>query len=193
MLSWAAVAVVAAAPVVVAGLSPLLAGRDAVWVLGGMAGVLGLSLLFLQPLLAARWLPGSQGGAGLRWHRWLGVVTLSAVLAHVVGLYAYSPEDIIDALLLRAPTPFSVYGVASLTALLLAAALAALLRLHRRAPVLWRLFHAILGVTAVATAVAHAWMIEGAMGESTKTMICFAALVAAALALARTHRLRAIR
>ncbi|MCX8996651.1 ferric reductase-like transmembrane domain-containing protein [Rhizobiaceae bacterium BDR2-2] len=179
---WTAVGLVAVLPVAVAAASPLLNGRDAIWIAGGMAGVLALSTLFLQPLFVANRLPGTRGRTGLSWHRLTGAVTLLLVIAHVGGLYIYSPEDIADALLLVAPTPFSLYGVIGLVALLLTAALAAGRRRLRLAPALWRALHMLLAATATIAGIVHAWMIEGAMGDMTKAMICAAALLATLLA-----------
>lgn len=189
-LGWIAVALVAAVPVAVAAASPLLGGRDLVWVLGGMAGVVALSLLFVQPLLVSAWLPGTRGRTGIAWHRLGGALALALVLAHVGGLYIYSPEDIADALLLVAPTPFSLYGVTGLAALSLAALLGFSRRLVRLPPILWRGLHLGLAAVAAVASVVHAWMIEGAMEGLTKGMICAAVVLATLAVLAARLRRR---
>lgn len=187
-LVWAAVLLIAASPVAVAAASPLLRGRDLVWVFGGMAGVVALSLLFVQPLLASAWLPGTRGRTGIAWHRLTGALALGLVLAHVGGLYVYSPEDIADALLLVAPTPFSLYGVTGLATLSLAALVGFSRRRVRLPPGVWRGLHLCIAAVAACASVIHAWMIEGAMGEITKGMVC-AATVVSTLAVV-TARLR---
>ena len=100
-------------PVVVAASSPYLASRNLPYIVGGFAGIVCLSLFFLQPLLAAGYLPGRglPDGAGTAGSApqssWRG-------RSHVGGLYLASPPDTIDALLLVSPTPFSVYGVTAM-------------------------------------------------------------------------------
>jgi predicted ferric reductase len=177
-VGWSAVALIAAIPVIVAAASPLQRGREFLWVLGGMAGVVALSLLFVQPLLMAtsRVLIGPR--EGIRWHRLGGVAIVALVAVHIGALYAYSPDDITDALLLTAPTPFSLYGVISLWCLVLTAALAASRRLLRLNLRLWRLAHSVLAVAVVGAGAVHAIQIEGAMEDMSKLAICIAALAA---------------
>jgi predicted ferric reductase len=178
LAAWLGVAVVAAVPVLLAAASPLQRGREALWVIGGMAGVVAFSLLFVQPLLMATspWL--AAPAAGLRWHRRVGLAIMAMVVLHVGALYAYSPEDVTDALLLVAPTPFSLYGVIGLSCLALTAALAATRRLLPFGARAWRLLHSLLAVVIVGAGAVHALMIEGAMEERSKLAICIAAVAA---------------
>lgn len=176
--AWLVIAAIAAVPVVAASLSPLQRGREFLWVTGGMAGVVALSLLFVQPLLTAaapRLLPAPDG---LRWHRFGGGAIVVTVALHVGALYAYSPDDVTDALLLVAPTPFSLYGVISLWCLVLTAVLAVTRRRLRMATRPWRIVHSMLGVAIVAAGAIHAVQIEGAMETYSKLAICLAALAA---------------
>jgi DMSO/TMAO reductase YedYZ heme-binding membrane subunit len=177
--AWLAVAIVAAGPVVLAAASPLQRGREALWILGGMAGVVAFGLVFVQPLLMVR-SPRLLGPAdALRWHRRVGIAIVAMVLLHVGALYAYSPDDVTDALLLVSPTPFSVYGVVGLVAVFITAALAAVRRrLGSGAVRAWRLFHSLLAVVIVGAGAVHAMLIEGAMEERSKLALCIAAVVA---------------
>ena len=76
-LIWAAVATAVAVPIIAAALSPLLAWRDAVYIVACLAGVVGLALMMLQPLLIGGYLPGLRPtgrdactvGSGLCWCR----------------------------------------------------------------------------------------------------------------------------
>lgn len=113
---WATVTVAAAAALGVAAFSPLLAWRSPIYIAAGFAGILALVILLLQPLLAGGLLAGIQGQAARRGHRLLGVALLLAVLAHVGGLWITSPPDVVDALLFRSPTVFSVWGVIAMWA-----------------------------------------------------------------------------
>lgn len=176
--AWIAVAVLAAAPVVIAALSPLLRGREFLWLVGGMAGVVVMSLLFVQPLLMAAAPPLLAARDGVRWHRLGGIAIVALVALHVGALYAYSPDDVTDALLLTAPTPFSLYGVISLWCLVLTAVLAATRRKVRLGVAPWRIAHSVLAVAVVAAGAVHAIWIEGAMEEYSKLAICLAALAA---------------
>ncbi|MEO0487031.1 MAG: ferric reductase-like transmembrane domain-containing protein [Pseudomonadota bacterium] len=179
-LLWGGLAVAVTAPIVAAGMSPLLAWRQPVYIVAGFAGILALSLLALQPLLAGRPLPGLGPRRARVLHRVVGPAVLICVLVHVGGLWVTSPPDVIDALLLRSPTLFSVWGVLAMVALGLAALLAAL-----RAwlsPTAWRLGHSALVAVAVLGTVVHALLIEGTMEPVTKTLLC----VLTVLSLAKT-------
>jgi predicted ferric reductase len=193
LLGWAGVALIMILPIVMAAFSPYLASRDLPYVIGGFAGIVALSLLFLQPLLPAGYLAGSEGPAGRRWHRWIGVGIILAVALHLGGLYVTSPADMLDALLLVSPTPFSVYGVIATAGV---AATALLVLLRRRLGVrhsVWRLIHnGLAAVVVVATAI-HAVQIEGAMEPSSKWLLCAAVLAATAVALVDLRLLRPLR
>jgi predicted ferric reductase len=164
-------------PVAVAAASPLLAWRDPVYILAGFAGVIAMALLLVQPLLAGGYLPGLPARRGRRWHKWLGAGLVVAVGLHVALLCVTSPPAVIDVLLFRSPTPFSVWGVVAMWAVFGAAAVAVFRRrLRARA---WRLMHTGLVVVVVAGSVVHAMLIEGTMGTVSKAVLC--ALVLAAL------------
>lgn len=175
-----AVAALGLAAIALAAASPLLSGRAAVWIAGGFAGILALAVLPFQPLLAAGLVAPPRG---LRLHRVLGAAILLLVLAHVAGLWLYSPEDIADALLLRAPAAFSFWGVAGLAALL-AAALVTLLR-RRLPPRAWRRLHLGLAGLGALASVVHAVLVDGAMEPWSKALLCLATLAAVALAAVR--------
>jgi len=178
ILIWGALGLAIAVPVAVAATSPLLAWRQPVYIASGLAGVLAMTLLLVQPLLAGGYLPGVSMRRGRRVHRWVGVTLVTAVVAHVAGLWVTSPPDVIDALLFSSPTPFSAWGVVAMWALF-AAALLALLRqrLHIR-PRIWRLGHSALVAVVVAGSVVHAMLIDGTMGTLSKAALCALAFAA---------------
>lgn len=183
ILGWGGVTAAMTAPVAIAAFSPYLPSRDVAYIVGGFAGIVCLSLLVLQPLLAAGYLAGSEGPAGRRWHRWIGVVIVGAVALHVGGLYLASPEDTTDALLLVSPTPFSVHGVLAMWGV---AATAVLVLFRRRLGLRhsnWRLIHNGLAAIVVAATVVHALQIEGAMEPGSKWLLCAAVVAAAGVAL----------
>ena len=184
LLIWAALAAALGVPLAVAAASPLLAWRDPVYIAAGFAGILALALLLLQPLLAGGWLPGLPARRGRRLHAWIGMALVAAVLAHVLGLWLTSPPDVVDALLFRSPTPFSVWGVVAMWAAFAAALLAALRRrLHLR-HIVWRRCHTTLAAVTVVGSVVHAMLIEGTMGLVSKTVLCALVLAAAAKVIA---------
>ncbi len=183
VLAWGSVAAVMIVPVAIAAFSPYLASRNMPYIVGGFAGIVGLSLLFLQPLLPAGYFAGSKGPAGRRWHRWLGVAIVVAVALHVGGLYLASPPDTIDALLLVSPTPFSVYGVTAMWGVVATAILVLFRRwLGLRYPV-WRVIHNGLAAIVVVATVIHALEVEGAMEPGSKWMLCIAVVAATGVAL----------
>ena len=171
---WAGVAALMAGPVALAALSPYLAYRSAVYILGGFAGILALALLLPQPLLAAGYLPGVTPGRALRWHRRVGAALVACVAVHVGGLYLTSPMDTLDVLLLRAPTPFSVHGFLAMWGVILTVGLVAM---RRRVPLwLWRWLHNGLALGVVITTSIHAARIEGAMEPVSKFILLAAVL-----------------
>ena len=172
-LIWAALAIAIAVPLVVAATSPLLAWRDPVYIGAAFAGVVGLALILLQPLLVGGMLPGVPGRRG---HRWVGVALVVMVVAHVAGLFWTSPPDVIDALVFDSPTPFSVWGVVAMWAVFASAVLVALRRRLRVRS--FRLGHTALAVVIVVGTVVHAVLVEGTMGTLSKAVLC--ALVLAA-------------
>lgn len=181
-LVWAAVAAAALVPIALAAQSPLLAWREPVYIAAGFAGVAALALLLFQPLLVRGYLPWLPAPRGRMLHRWVGAGILAAVLTHVGGLWLTSPPDVIDALLFRSPTPFSLWGVLSMWAVI-AAALLALFR-RRIRPALWRLVHLSLAALIVAGAAAHVLLVEGTMETVSKVALSALVLAVAAKAIA---------
>ena len=192
VLTWGSAAFVMIVPVAIAAFSPYLASRNLPYIVGGFAGIISLSLLFLQPLLPAGYLAGSKGSAGRRWHRWLGVAIVVAVVLHVGGLYLTSPPDTIDALLLVSPTPFSVYGVTAMWGVVATAALVLFRRRLGLRHSVWRLIHNGLAAIVVVATVIHALQIEGAMEPAHKWMLCMAVLAAMGVALLDLRRREAV-
>ena len=72
----------------------------------------------------------------------------------------------VDVLLLRSPTPFSLWGVAAMWALFAAGLVAALRR--RFSLGVWRVVHTALVVIVVTGTVVHALLIDGAMETVSK-------------------------
>ena len=188
ILVWAALAVAVVVPVAVAASSPLLQWRDPVYIAAGLAGVLAMALLLVQPLLAGGYLPGLPDLAGRRAHRRLGGLLVALVALHVAGLWLTSPPDVVDALLFVSPTPFSAWGVIAMWAVVGAALLAALRRRLRMRPRRWRLAHTGLAAVIVAGSVIPAMQIEGTMGTVSKTALCALAIAATAKAVLDMRR-----
>ncbi|WP_323764881.1 ferric reductase-like transmembrane domain-containing protein [Marinovum sp.] len=175
-------------PLIAAVGSPLLAYRQPVYIAAGLAGVLGLMLLALQPLLAVGALPGISILRGRRWHRLAGGALVLAVVAHVAGLWITSPPDVIDVLLLRSPTPFSIWGVMAMWAVFASAALA--LWRHRLRLAVWRVVHRGLALVITAGTAVHAALIEGTMEPLTKGALCILAVGATLAAMAARNSAR---
>ena len=178
ILIWIALSVAVLVPLAFAAASPLLQWRQPVYIVAGFAGVIAMTLLLLQPLLAGGYLPGLRTLRGRRVHRWVGACLVAAVVAHVIGLWITSPPDVIDVLLFRSPTPFSVWGVLAMWAVFAAALLAAFRRCLRVRPRTWRVAHTSLALVIVFGSVIHALLIEGTMETVSKAILC--ALVLAA-------------
>jgi predicted ferric reductase len=193
VLAWGSAIAVMIVPVAAAAFSPYLLSRNMPYIVGGFAGVIGLSLLFLQPLLPAGYLAGSESPAGRRWHRWLGVAIVLAVVLHVGGLYLASPPDTIDALLLVSPTPFSVYGVTAMWGVVATTILVLFRRRLRLRHSVWRLIHNGLAAIVVVPTVLHALQIEGAMEPVTKGILCMAVLAGTGVALLDLRVMRPFR
>ena len=175
-LIWALLAAAICVPIAAAAASPLLEWRGPVYILAGFAGIVGLGLMLIQPLLIGGYLPGLSVRLGRRAHHWIGGALVAAVLIHVGGLWITSPPDMIDALLFASPTPFSPFGVIAMWAIFAVALLAAFRqRLGLRK---WRIVHMLLAAVIVVATVLHGLLIEGAMETVTKAALC--ALVFAA-------------
>lgn len=189
-LIWGALGLALGAPIAAAAFSPLLAWREPIYVTAGFAGILALAIMVIQPLLVAGLLPGFPALRGRRLHKWLGIALLSAVLLHVGGLWITSPPDVIDALLLVSPTPFSLWGVIAMWALFAAACFALLRRRLRLRWAVWRTGHVTLVAVALGGTVLHALLIQGTMETITKVALC---VVAMAVLIKAMFQLRARR
>lgn len=177
-LIWAVLAGAIGVPIAAAAASPLLAWRDPLYMLAGFAGIIALGLVLVQPLLAGGYLPGLPGYRGRRAHRWIGGALVVAIAVHVAGLWITSPPDMIDALLLASPTPFSPFGVIAMWAILAVALLAALRRRLGLRTRTWRIIHMPLAVVIVAGSVVHAMLVEGTMETVSKAALCVVVLAA---------------
>ncbi len=182
ILIWGALGAAIAVPVIAAAASPLLAWRQPVYILAGFAGIVGMAMLLMQPLLAGGYLPGLSTLRSRRLHRWTGITLVSAVVIHVVGLWITSPPDVVDALLFVSPTPFSAWGVIAMWAVFGAAMLAVFRRRLRLRFLTWRLCHVTLAVVTVIGSLVHALLIEGTMETVTKAGLCLLVLAATAKA-----------
>lgn len=182
ILIWCALAAAIAIPTIVAANSPLLAWRDPVYIAASFTGIAALALLLIQPLLAGGALPGLPTRKGRRIHRYTGAALVVLVIAHVGTLWITSPPDVVDALLLVSPTPFSIWGVIAMWAIF-AAALLATRKTHLR-PRIWRVSHTALVAVVVPATIAHALLIEGAMGTVSKVVLCGLALAVTAKVIA---------
>ena len=162
---WAAIAAIGLVPLVAAAFSPFLQYRGPAYVIAGFAGILAMALVFLQPLLAGWSLPGISATAARSVHLWSGV-----------------------ALLLRSPTPFSLWGVIAMWMVFATAALALFRRHLRLRPRPWRMLHLGFGAVIAAGTVAHALLIEGTMEPVTKWMLAAAVMTATAKVLLNRRR-----
>jgi hypothetical protein len=166
-------------PIAAAAFSPQLEWRDPVYILAGFAGMIALGLVLVQPLLIGGYLPGLSAYRGRRAHHWIGGALAAAVLLHVGGLWITSPPDMIDALLLASPTPFSPFGVIAMWAIFAVAMIAALRRRLGLRARTWRIVHMPFAIVIVAGSVAHAMLIEGTMETMSKAALCALVLAAA--------------
>lgn len=177
VLIWVGVSAAIIIPSVVAAGSPLLQWRQPVYIVAGFAGVVGLALLLLQPMLIGGMLPGLGARTARKAHGWIGAALVLAVALHVGGLWITSPPDVLDALLFRSPTPFSVWGVLAMW-MVFAAALSALLRRRwRLKPRIWRLIHLVLAVFMALGTIIHALLVHGTMETYSKAALCFLVMV----------------
>lgn len=168
--------------------SPLLAWRQPVYIMATFAGIVGLTLLLIQPLLIAGALTRVPAR---RVHLWTGLGLVLAVVIHVAGLWITSPPDVADVLLFRSPTPFSVWGALAMWGVFAAALLAGMRkRLGLRA---WRLGHSLAVIVIVVGTVIHAWLVQGTMGTVTKAVLCLMVLGSGVYALRRRRVWRMLR
>ncbi|BAT59549.1 ferric reductase like transmembrane component [Variibacter gotjawalensis] len=178
-LIWAALAAAIGVPIALAATSSLLEYRGAVYIVGGFAGIMALGLLLVQPLLIGGYLPGLTGYRGRRVHHWIGGALVAAIVVHVIGLWITSPPDMIDALTLTSPTPFSLWGVIAMWAIFATGAFAALRRRLGLRPRVWGSIHMVLAVIIVVGSVAHGLLIEGTMETMSKAALCALVVIAA--------------
>ncbi len=176
-LIWAALVAAIGAPIALALTSSLLEWRGPIYILAGVAGMIGLGLLLVQPLLIGGYLPGLAAYRGRRVHHWIGGALVVAIVVHVGGLWITSPPDMIDALTFESPTPFSPWGVTAMWAIFAVAVLSAFRR--RMGPQAWRIAHMSLAVVIVIGAVVHATFVEGTMETISKLGLCALVVVAA--------------
>lgn len=180
---WGVVALLTGVPIIAAAMSPLLQWRGPFYIIAGLAGVVGMAVMLIQPLLVIGALPGLSLSASRRLHRYGGFVLVLAVALHVIGLWITSPPDVIDILLLRSPTPFAIWGLLAMWAIFGAGLLAVL---RSRLPLrIWRWGHSGLVLLAVVGTVVHAVQITGTMEPVTKAVLSIALLRALLMAFAR--------
>ncbi len=178
VLIWAGLATATIVPIAAAAASPLLAWREPIYIAAGFAGIVALALMLVQPLLVGGHLPGLNTLRSRRAHRFIGAALVAAVVIHIVGLWITSPPDVIDVLLFRSPTPFSIWGAVAMWTVFAAAVLAALRRRLQLRLRTWRLGHSGLVTVAVLCTALHALLIEGTMETFSKVALCGLVVVA---------------
>ena len=185
--------VLAVLPIAAATQSPVLAWRSSIYIAAGFAGIAALTLLLLQPLAASSQLPGVKFNVARRIHLILGTSIIAFVLMHIAGLWVTSPPDMVDALLFRSPTPFSVWGVIAMWALLAVGLMAGYRKRWTFGPAGWRVLHGILVTITVLGSVVHAILVEGAMEPVTKLVLCVSVLITLGIAMVARKTWRAFR
>lgn len=176
-LIWTVGVAVLLIPLGFAASSPLLAWRDPIYIAAGLAGVVAMLLLLVQPALVGGYVPGLSGLRARRIHRIVGLSLSGAVLVHVLALWITSPPDVMDALLFASPTAFTPWGVIAMWAVFATAFLAIFWRKLRISPRVWRGLHTALGMTIVGGTVAHALLIEGTMEAVSKAVLSLVIVV----------------
>ena len=169
---WFALFLILAFPIIAAAFSPQLQWRDAVYIVAGFAGIIALCLLLVQPLLIGGYLPALSPLSERRLHRWVGGGLVVAVIIHVAALWITSPPDVLDALMLASPTPFSIWGVIAMWAVFASAILAAFKKRLKLKPRSWRMGHTALAAVIIIGSVVHALLIEGTMEFISKVVLC---------------------
>ncbi len=177
-LFWSALFAAIAIPIIFAVMSPLLAWRSPVYITACFAGVIGLGLLLLQPLLIGEDLPGFPRHIARRVHPFVGAMLVVAVIIHIIGLWITSPPDVIDALTFTSPTPFSNWGVVAMWSLLATTALAIFRRRLQLRARNWRMAHSFFALVIVIGTVVHALLIEGVMETVSKVTLCILVVIA---------------
>jgi predicted ferric reductase len=177
ILIWAALAAVIGVPLALAATSELIQWRTSVYIIAAFAGVAGLGLMLVQPLLVGGYLPGLSAYRARRVHHWIGGAIVAAVVIHVAGLWFTSPPDMIDALTFTSPTLFSHFGVVAMWAIFAVTVLAAVRR--RLGLRTFRIAHMSLAAVIVAGTVIHGLLIEGTMETMSKAALCALVVLAA--------------
>lgn len=172
-LIWFAVITITVVPIAASFWSPLLAWRDPIYIVAGLAGIAAMTLLFVQPLLAGSYLPGLNSDQSARIHRIVGSLLVIMVVTHVAGLWITSPPDVVDALLFASPTPFSIWGVIAMWAVFISALSFVLRRRLKLSPSIWKRVHRGLAVVIVGGTIVHALLIVGTMETVSKGLLCF--------------------
>lgn len=174
---WVTFGLVIVIPIIATLTSPQLAWRGPLYIAAGLAGVVGLALLVVQPALAGGYLPGLSAVHSRTLHRVSGASLGLSVFIHVAGLWITSPPDVIDAMLFRSPTPFAPWGVIAMWAVF-ATSLVVLLRKRLfSSPRVWRRIHTALALVIVICSVVHAVLILGTMEPFSKYILCGAAIL----------------
>ncbi len=156
------------------------------WV--AIAFIVGLGLLLLQPLLISGAL--GKGPVAGRAHAWVGTVLVVAIILHVVGLCITSPPDVIDLLLSRSHTPFRIWGAVAMWSAFGPTICAAVRRQFRLRA--FRAGHMLLAMLTIIGTVLHALMIEGAMEQLSKAILCMLVLTATVWSIWKRKSLRNI-
>ena len=185
-LSWGALIFMIAVPLALSAISPLLAYRDPIYIIAGLAGIASMCILLIQPMLAAGYLPGLALRTGRQIHRWMGIFLIFGIIVHIGGLWITSPPDVIDVLTFTSPTPFSIWGVLAMWGVFGAGVLANFRRKLR--PITWRRLHIALAIGIVGGTILHAWLIEGTMEQMSKAALSLAIMVATTAAILGKRR-----
>jgi hypothetical protein len=175
-LIWVTVITITVVPIVASFWSPLLAWRDPIYIVAGLAGLAGIAamtLLFVQPLLAGSYLPGLNSDQSARINQIVGSLLVIMVMTHVAGLWITSPPDVVDALLFASPTPFSAWGVIAIWAVFISALSFGLRRRLKLSPSIWKRVHRGLAAVIVGGTIVHALLIVGTMEIVSKGLLCF--------------------
>lgn len=185
-LTWVVLSLILVIPIVAAAFSPQLQWREWVYILAGFAGIIGLCLLLVQPLLIGGCLPNFSPITERRLHRVIGIALFGAVIIHVAALWLTSPPDVIDALLLTSPTTFSIWGVIAMWAVFVTTIVASLKKRLRLKPKTWRICHTALAIVIIIGTVVHALLIEGTMEIISKAVLCLLVVLVGGWAIARS-------
>ncbi|MEO1749395.1 MAG: ferric reductase-like transmembrane domain-containing protein [Pseudomonadota bacterium] len=172
---WAILICFSLVALIAAVFSPLLQWRDPIYWAASFSGILALVIMLFQPLLVTGVLTLPTGLNRRRFHRNLGVLLVVMIVIHVATLWLTSPPDVIDALLLVSPTPFSLWGVIAMWAIIGAAAMVAMRRALTLRFSTWQRMHLALTAIAVAGTIAHTLLIDGIMEQMSKVALCILA------------------